>query len=209
MVAACPISALNIGQIIKQAFSGRDVAMWTVKGWFAVQVAPRSEQRVVQHLEYKGYEAFLPTYRSKRRWKDRIKVLELPLFPNYVFCRTLSGSTGMVLTIPGAIRMVGIAGRPSVIPDDEIEAIQRISSSGRPAAPHPYICAGKKVLIAAGPLAGIVGILSQIRNDFRLLVTVELLMRSISVELGISDVILAPQSASTVSPPIELMRKCG
>jgi len=165
--------------------------VWNVKGWFAVQVAPRAEYKVVQHLDYKGYETFLPTYRSKRRWKDRAKVLELPLFPSYVFCRALPESTGMVLTIPGTIRLVGMAGKPSVILDHEIEAIQRISSSGMAAAPYPYMCAGQKVRITAGPLAGIIGVLSQVESNYRLIVTVELIMRSISVELGVSDVTLA------------------
>jgi transcriptional antiterminator NusG len=165
--------------------------VWIVKGWFAIQVAPRSEHRVVQHLEYKGYETFLPTYRSKRSWKDRTKFLELPLFPGYVFCRALPESTGMVLTIPGAVKFVGIAGNPSVIPDHEIEAIQRIGLSGTPTVPHPYMCAGQRVRIAAGALAGIVGVLSRIKNNLRLIVTVELIMRSISIELGVSDVTLA------------------
>lgn len=191
MVAACPISILDVGQNHHESFLRENVAVWSVKGWFAVQVAPRSEQRVVQHLGYKGYETFLPTYLSKRRWKDRAKVLELPLFPSYVFCRALPGSSGMVLTIPGTIRVVGIGGKPSVIPDHEIEAIQRINSSGIRTVPHPYLCAGQKVRIASGPLSGIVGVLSHIKNDCLLIVTVEMIMRSISVELDIADVTLA------------------
>ena len=64
--------------------------MWNVKGWFAFPVAPRAEQKVLQHLEYKGYETFVPTYKSKRRWKDRAKVVALPLFLSYVFCRAVA-----------------------------------------------------------------------------------------------------------------------
>jgi transcription antitermination factor NusG len=190
MVATCPISVLNIGNHYV-SFLREIFAVWNVKGWFAIQVAPRSEQKVAQHLDYKGYETLLPTYRSKRKWKDRTKLLELPLFPSYVFCRALPESTGMVLSTPGTLRVVGIGGRPSVIPDNEIEAIQRISSSGVPAAPHPCMCAGQKVRIAYGPLTGVVGVLSQIRNDFRLIVTVELIMSSIAVEISASDVTLA------------------
>ncbi|HEY2499107.1 MAG TPA: UpxY family transcription antiterminator [Candidatus Angelobacter sp.] len=181
--------------------------MWSVKGWFAVQVAPRSEQRVVQHLEYKGYETLVPTYESKRKWRDRTKVLHLPLFPSYVFCRALPGNTGMVLTIPGTVRMVGIGGKPSVIPDHEIEAIQKIGSSGMAAAPYPYLCVGEKVRIAAGPLAGVMGVLSQIRSNFRLIVSVESIMRSISVEIGISDVTPVPKySPARATPEVNL---CG
>lgn len=163
----------------------------SIAGWFAIQVASRSERRVLQHLEYKGYEAYLPTYRSKRRWSDRIKALELPLFPNYVFCRAGAFSTGLVLTIPGTIRLVGVNAQPSIIPDHEIEAINRICASGIPAFPIPYLYTGQKVRIAAGPLAGIVGTLSQIRNDRRLIVTIQTIMRSIAVEVGILDIAMA------------------
>ena len=84
-----------------------------------------------------------------------------------------------------------MGGKPSMIPDHEIEAIQKINASGMEAVPFPYLCAGQKVRIAAGPLSGIMGILSQIKNDHRLIITIELIMRSISVEVGISDVTLA------------------
>lgn len=165
--------------------------MRTLSGWFAIQVASRLERSVLEHLEYKGYQTYLPTYRSKRKWSDRIKVLELPLFPNYVFCRAEPSSSGLVLTIPGTIRLVGSNGRPSTIPDDEIEVIRRICASGRPAIPVLYMYTGQKVRIAAGPLAGIVGTLSRIRNDHRLIITLQPIMRSIAVEVGISDIVMA------------------
>jgi transcription antitermination factor NusG len=165
--------------------------MRIISGWFAIQVASRLEHSVLQHLDYKGYQTYLPTCQSKRKWSDRIKVLELPLFPNYVFCRSVAASAGLVLTIPGTIRLVGSNGRPSTIPDDEIEAIRRICASSRPAIPVPYMHAGQKVRIAAGPLAGIVGTLSRIRNDHRLIITLQPIMRSIAVEVGISDIVMA------------------
>jgi len=167
------------------------VALLSMGEWFAIQVMPRSEQKVVQHLEYKGYETLLPTYKCKRKWADRTKFIELPLFPDYIFFRALTTNSGMVLTIPGTVRLVGMGGRPSVIPAEEIESLRKINTSGVPAAPSRYVSIGQKVCISAGPLAGIVGLLSEVKNSRRLIVTVEMIMRSISVDVGVSEVTLA------------------
>jgi len=167
------------------------VALLSIGEWFAIQVMPRSEQKIVQHLEYKGYETLLPTYKCKRKWADRIKFIELPLFPSYIFFRALTASSGMVLTIPGTVRLVGMGGRPSVISTEEIESLRKINTSHVPAAPCPYNIIGQKVRIAVGPLAGIVGLLSEVKNSRRLIVTVELIMRSISVDIGVSEITLA------------------
>jgi transcription termination/antitermination protein NusG len=168
------------------------VAFLSMGEWFAIQVMPRSEQKVVQYLEYKGYETLLPTYKCKRKWADRIKLIELPLFPDYIFFRALTTNSGMVLTIPGTVRLLGMGGRPSVIPAEEIESLRKINTSRVPAAPCRYITIGQKVCISVGPLAGIVGLLSEVKNSRRLIVTVELIMRSISVDVGVSEVTLAP-----------------
>ena len=167
------------------------MALLSMGEWFAIQVMPRSEQIVMQHLEYKGYETLLPTYQCKRKWADRIKFIEMPLFPSYIFFRALSTNSGMVLTIPGTIRLVGMGGRPSVIPAEEIESLRKINASRAPAAPCRYVTIGQKVRIAVGPLAGIVGLLSEVKNSRRLIVTVELIMRSISIDVGMSEVTLS------------------
>src|SRR5262245_40944385 len=107
--------------------------------WFAVQVMPQSERRVASILEYKGYQQFAPTYVVRKRWSDRIKVQEKPLFPGYVFVRT-PGTTaaGLLCSTPGVMRLLSFGGRPSALPDAEIEAIRTLTLLGQP-QPTPYV----------------------------------------------------------------------
>ena len=164
--------------------------------WFALQVAPRHENKVASLLNYKGYQHFLPTYQSSRKWCDRNKTLELPLFPGYLFCRMVHGTTvGLVVTTPGVIRVVGFGGNPYPIPDHEIDAIQRIAlSSG--VTPVPYLKIGHKVQIRNGPLLGITGILTQIKNRCRLVVSVDLITSSVSVDVASVDVLPVTEAAA-------------
>ena len=156
--------------------------------WFAVQVVPRHENKVASLLDYKGYQRFVPTYRSSRQWCDRKKVLELPLFPGYVFCRIVHGiAAGLVLTTPGVIRVVGFGGKPYPIPDHEIDAIQRVALSSD-AVPVPYLKVGRRVQISNGPLSGVTGILTQVKNHHRLVVSVDLIMNSVSIDVDLLDV---------------------
>jgi len=152
--------------------------------WFALQTRPRWEKYVTQALEGKGFEPFLPLYNCRRRWSDRIKELELPLFAGYVFCRlNLEDRRLPVLTTPGVRQIMGIGRTPVPIPDSEIEAIRAIMASGLAAKPWPSIRVGQRVRIRAGSLAGIEGVYSASRKHFRLVVTVELLRRSVAVEV--------------------------
>ncbi len=108
--------------------------------WFAIQTRPRWEKNASILLEGKGYELFLPLYNCRRRWSDRIKEIELPLFPGYLFCR-LSPQERILplLTTPGVVGLVGIGRRPIPIPDHEIAAVQAIVKSGLPAQPWPFL----------------------------------------------------------------------
>ena len=156
--------------------------------WFAVQVAPRHEKKVATILEYKGYEHFLPTYQSRRKWSDRIKTIDQPMFPGYVFCRTGQQSTDALLTTPGAMRVVGFSGKPYPIAEEEIEAIRRVAASSN-IEPIPYLKIGEIVRINSGPMAGVTGILTQIRNRHRLVISVDLIMKSIAVDIDMFDVV--------------------
>ena len=151
--------------------------------WFAVRTASGREKAVASQLEYKGYEEFLPVYRSRRQWSDRTKELELPLFPGYLFCRFDYNNRLPILITPGIQLIVGLGKMPTPISDTEIEALRRVVESGAAAEPHDYLSVGQRVRIREGSLAGVEGILLQVKNSWRIVLSVELLRRSVSVEL--------------------------
>lgn len=131
----------------------------------------------------KGFEAFLPLYRCRRRWSDRVKVMELPLFPGYVFCRLNVQYRFPLLTIPGALHFVGVGKTPAPIDDVEIRAIQTLVQSDMQTEPWPFLEAGERVRLEYGPLAGLEGFFVEARNQRRIVVSVSLLRRSIAVEI--------------------------
>jgi transcription antitermination factor NusG len=152
--------------------------------WFAVQTRPRWEKFVMQALEGKGFEAFLPAYKSRRRWSDRIKELELPLFAGYLFCRmSLEQRRLPVLTTPGVRQIVSSGGTPTVVPQGEIDAVRMIVASGLATRPWPFVEVGDRVRLRGGSLEGIEGILLSTRTHHRLVVSVEILRRSVAVEI--------------------------
>lgn len=134
-------------------------------------------------LDARGLVQFLPLHREVHRWSDRRKMVEVPLFPGYVFCRFQYNERLRVLQTAGVRHLVGVAGMPSPIPDEEISCIGRIVQSRRPAEPIAFMQAGQLVLITEGPLMGLRGFLQQYRNQRRLVVGVSLLQRSVAVEL--------------------------
>ena len=151
--------------------------------WYALKIRPRLEWVVAANLTAKGYDLLLPTYKSKRRWSDRIKTLELPLFPGYLFCQFDVATRLPILQTPGVCSIVGIGKCPEPINEAEIEAIRTVVDSGVTYQPHPYLSVGQLVQVEHGALTGLVGIVTQVKNDFRLIISVNLLMRSVSVEI--------------------------
>jgi transcription antitermination factor NusG len=151
--------------------------------WYAVRVRPRAEKAVAAELGVRSYETFLPLCRCIRQWSDREKALDLPLFPGYLFCRFASRRIGVVLSIPGVIQVVGIGPRPVAVLDEEITAVRTLIASGFKPQPHPYLRAGQRVRIREGALAGLEGILVRSPKVDRLVVSVELLQRSVAVEI--------------------------
>ena len=134
-------------------------------------------------MESKGLEAFLPLYRARRRWSDRVKELELPLFAGYVFCRFPRQERGCVLATPSIRSVVGFGNQPVAVPDVEIESVRALVASGLVLSPWPFLRVGARVRIEAGPLAGVEGILSQVKDAWRVVVNVELLQRSVAAEV--------------------------
>ena len=151
--------------------------------WYALRVQSRFGSLASITLRGKGYEEFFPLYQSQRRWSDRLKQLDLPLFPGYSFCRFDLSDRNPILTTPGVIGIVGIGKVPAPIDLDEIEAVRLILRSGLAAQPWPHLRVGSKVYIERGPLVGLEGIVTNTDKVYRLIVSVSLLQRSVAVEI--------------------------
>ena len=151
--------------------------------WFAVQTRSRYENFAANHLSGIGYQVFLPTYQCRRHWSDRVKQIELPLFPGYLFCRLDRCNRLPVLSAPGVIQVVGIGKKPVPVAENEIVAIQTLIRSGLPSRPWIMSHLGQRVRIERGPLAGAEGILTGFRGRHRLVLSVTLLQRSVAVEV--------------------------
>jgi transcription antitermination factor NusG len=151
--------------------------------WYALRVAPNAEKAVAQSLRLRGVQEFLPLYTSRRRWSDRTKTLDLPLFPGYVFLRADLDRAPRLVTLPGVRGFVGFTRSPEPIPDAEIDAVQRILDSQRRLQPMKLLREGQRVHIHQGPLAGLSGLLLRIKNADHIVVSLELLQRSVAVTL--------------------------
>jgi transcription antitermination factor NusG len=151
--------------------------------WFALRVRSNSERITITHLRERGYEEFAPSYKSERRWSDRTKQIEQFLFPGYIFCRFDPNERLPILTAPGVVDVVGFGRMPEPIPHAEIERVRRMAESGLLVTPYPYVEVGQAVLIERGPLSGVEGILVEVKGKVRLVVSINLLHRSVSAEV--------------------------
>lgn len=151
--------------------------------WFALQVRCRREACVAAHLAGQGHECFLPSYKSVRRWSDRTKELEQPLFPGYLFSRFDFQQRRPLLTTPGVKKIVGIGSTPTPVEDSELEAIRQALASGLPNQPWPFIQIGQKVRVTYGSLHNLEGILIHFKGGHRVVLSVTLLQRSVAIEV--------------------------
>ena len=151
--------------------------------WFALSVKPLREKYVGSVLAGKGFTQFVPFYRDRRRWSDRVKEIELPLFPGYIFCRLDLNNRLPVLVTPFVNFIVGMGKTPIPVQDSEIEAIRTIVTSGQDALPWNFLPVGCLARIEEGPLQGLEGILIEVKKQHRLVVSVTLLQRSVAVEV--------------------------
>lgn len=173
--------------------------------WYAVYTKHQHEKAASDALAQKGFEVLLPLYKVPHKWKDRTKVVSLPVFPCYVFLRTTLDSRLDILTTPGVFWIVGSAGRACPIPESDIEAIRRVTRSVAPVEPHPYLSCGEKVRVHSGPLTGVSGILTRIKNRYRVVISVELLQKAVAVEVDAS--IVEPLSLQRTGGAIEMFEK--
>ena len=160
--------------------------------WYAAYTSANHEWSVAAQLDVRSVEHFLPTYSSVRRWKDRRVTLKLPLFPGYVFVRMAMRERALVMQVPGVARLVGFNGGPTPLPVEEIEGLKRGLMSGMRAEPHRFLTAGRRVRVRSGPLAGTGGILVRRKSFERLVISLELIHRSIAVDLAAADIEAVP-----------------
>jgi transcription antitermination factor NusG len=154
---------------------------------------PRHEKCVAQQIEQRSISCFLPLYRSVRRWKDRRKELELALFPGYVFVRLALKDRLRVLQLPSAVRLVSFNGRPAALPEAEIDQLRERLARGS-VEPHPYLRVGRRVRVCGGPMQGLEGIIVRRKDRCRVVFSLDLIMRSVAVEVDESDVEPVAQS---------------
>lgn len=151
--------------------------------WYAAYTSANHEKRVAEQLAARTIEHFLPSYASVRHWKDRRITLQLPLFPGYVFVHMELRNRLQVLQIPGVARLVGFGGTPTPLPQDEIEALRDGLAGGLRAEPHPYLNVGRRTRIKQGPLAGLEGVLLRWKGNWRVVLSLDLIQRSVAVDV--------------------------
>jgi transcription antitermination factor NusG len=153
--------------------------------WFAVQTKPRFEKKAAAELQEKGISAFLPLRSEKRQWSDRRRVVELPMFPQYVFVRVAQSLNTRVLVLrtSGITNFVGMRGMGISIPDEQIESVRTVLAYGIPVSPRLFTNVGKRIRIRGGALDGLQGILTAVNGDQSLVVSVELIQRSLAIRI--------------------------
>jgi transcription antitermination factor NusG len=156
--------------------------------WYVAYTCANHEKKVEQQLHLRGVDTFLPLYQSVRRWKDRRVCLELPLFPGYVFVRIALRERLRVLEIPSVAHLVGFNGQPASLPSEEIEALRRGLTDNLSPKPHPYLSAGRRVRVKSGPLAGLQGVIVRAKSCYRIVLSLDLLQRSVIANLDVADV---------------------
>ena len=156
--------------------------------WYAIYTCANHEKQVAAELNVRTIEHFLPLYSSMRRWKDRRVTLDLPLFPGYVFVRLALRERLRVVQIQSVVRLVGFGGLPTALPDTEMEIMRSGLSQRRSAEPHPFLTVGRRVRITGGPFAGLEGVLKRRKSGVRVVVSLDLIQRSVAVDVDAADV---------------------
>jgi len=172
--------------------------------WWALYTRHQHEKTVAEMLSTKGFEVFLPLHDSMRRWKDRQKLLSLPLFPGYVFVRGSLDRRLQVVTTPGVHMILSSGEQIAVVPEEEIQAIRRAVEGPWRVEPHPFLKCGERVRVTRGSLEGVEGILVRKKNLYRLVLSVDMLRQSVGVEVAAADVepvsVESPRPGSPSTP---------
>lgn len=157
--------------------------------WYAIYTRSRHEKVVLAQLQRKGIETFLPVREVLSQWKDRKRKIELPLFTGYVFARVDMAQRRLdILKVPGVARIVGFNNHPEPIPDEQLDAVQKLVQTTIKYDPYPYVGVGQRVEVRRGALAGIRGILIRKTNQFKFILSVDLVRQSVGLEIDGSDV---------------------
>lgn len=156
--------------------------------WFALTVGPSHERRAERCLQNQGFEAYLPVYRVRRQWSDRVKNLDTPLFPGYVFCRFAYEDRLRVLSSPGVRSVVTTGKDPAPVAEDELSAVRSLLASGRPLLPWPYLRIGQRVTIRDGRFALLRGVIVRAKDSWRVVISVDALNCSVSIEVDADQV---------------------
>ena len=171
--------------------------------WFAAYIKHQHEKVAARILANKGFEIYLPLYSEPHRWKDRTKVVELPLFPCYLFIYTDLTRRLDILRTPGVFWLVGNAGTATPIPNAEIESLQILSKSSARMNRHPYVKCGDRVRVRSGPLERVEGILLRVKSGYRVILSVQLVKQSVAVEVDLSLLERVPSSdAGPIGVPL-------
>jgi len=188
---------MPVGSAVQQAgesWGGSSAEVGSVgfaRLWYAVHTRSRHEKSVSTQFIGRDIETFLPAYQAVHRWRNGRHRVELPLFPGYTFVRIALAQRLEVLKVPGVVRLVGFNGTPTPLEDDEIESLRRALLAGVGAAPHAYLKVGRRVRITAGPLVGREGILVRRQGTTRVVLSIDLIQRSILVDVEANSLALA------------------
>jgi transcription antitermination factor NusG len=189
-VSSGGVSVTIVGdEVVAHSNPARTCSTYSEPLWYAVHTSANHERRIAAQLSQRKVEHFLPLYLSVRRWKDRTVRLHLPLFPGYIFVRLALCDRLRVLQVPSVARLVGFGGAPSALAVEEVESLRRALADGIQLEPHPFLKAGRRVQITNGPFAGRQGILKRWRGNIRVLLSIDLIQRSMLVEVDASSVI--------------------
>jgi transcription antitermination factor NusG len=169
----------------RSTFPAQDAGV-TAPSWFAIQTWPQYEKKVAVEFERKEIQVFLPLLKSERRWSDRSKTLQSPLFPGYVFVRINESSKERigVLRTNGVTAFVGARGHGTAIPESQIDSVRRLVASGTAFQPHPHLTIGKRVRIRGGSLDGVEGTLVDKKDDLSLIVSIQIIQRSLALRVA-------------------------
>jgi transcription antitermination factor NusG len=184
-----------------------DVEMQEASAWWVLYTRHQHEKTVAEMLSAKGFEVFLPLYESIRRWKDRSKMLALPLFPCYVFVRGGLNRRLQVVTTPGVHMILFHGEHVAIIPEVEIDAIRKAVEGPFRVEPHPFLKCGERVRVTRGSLEGVEGVLVRKKNLYRLVLSVDMMAQSVAVEIDAADVEpVTAQGFTDILPDKQLVR---
>lgn len=156
--------------------------------WYALHIRSRHEKRIAERLRSQSMETFLPVHRCRHTWRNGVHAeVDFPLFPCYLFARASIYDRISLLQMPGVLGFAASSTRPTVIPDEEIAVLRTVTDTFK-AEPHPYLNNGDSVRIIAGPLAGLEGILTRRKQEYRVVLSIEAIMRSVVVEVSEFDI---------------------